>query len=235
MAGGDPAGNGSLMRATAPYVAGYRGEALLAAAAVDSALTHPDPRCVAACVWYSATLEAAHMIDEPHRFADAVDRGLAALRQAPVFDWLESSASGVVRAWSTFTGRWAGARAEVSDRVRAALGGEFIDCLRTSWQKWPTGFVLDTLAQATWAATQGSTADESIRLAVLHGGRDADTIGAIAGGLVGARFGRRALEHWDATLLDELRLGYHWPDVRTDGPFVGLLEGLVADRSAEPS
>lgn len=95
----------------------------------------------------------------------------------------------------------------MAKEVEAALAGEHVDCLSTSPAQWPTGYVLSSLRQAAWAALQ----DDGLRLAVLHGGRDADTIGAIAGGLIG---GRREL---DERLLAELRL---------DGrPFLELVRG----------
>ncbi|MBI2373932.1 MAG: ADP-ribosylglycohydrolase family protein [Deltaproteobacteria bacterium] len=216
------AGNGSLMRATAPYVAGYRAEALLRAAALDSALTHADSRCVASCVWYAATIEAAAKLDEPTRFRDAIELGLEALQKADVVGWLEPLGRSAP-SWAMFCAVWPTACEEVAHVVRAAAEGHHVNCLETPWQRWPTGFVLDSLGQAVWAAVHSDRADEGLRLAVLHGGRDADTIGAIAGGLLGARFGPRALTHWDPELVGQLRLGHHWAGVETEGRFVDLL------------
>lgn len=224
-AGTDSAGNGSLMRATAPFCAGYRGARLIAAAALDSALTHPDPRCVAACIWYSSTLEAATRIGDPTRVAVAMRSALDVLRAVSIEGLLERLASSAPSAWKAFTSRWSGARDEVTEVVESALAGEHIDCIATPWPSWPTGFVIDTLQQATWAALQGDTADEALRLAVLHGGRDADTIAAIAGGLVGARFGVRALGHWSPHLLGRVTLGHGVPGV-AQGPLFEALHVL---------
>lgn len=222
-AGGTSAGNGSLMRATAPFTAGYRGDALLIAAALDSSLTHPDPRCVASCVWYSATLQSARRVDDSERMPDAMADGLAALESAPIEAWLEESAGSNRHAWQAFLSRWPAERAAVGEVVRAALRGDHVDCLRTPVAGWPTGFVLSTLGQAAWAAVQEGDAAATLRLAVLHGGRDADSIGAVAGGLVGARFGSRALEEWNPGLLRALRLGHHWLGEATAGAFLDLL------------
>ena len=222
-AGGESAGNGSLMRATAPYVAGYRGEALLVAAALDSSITHPDPRCVASCVWYSATLEAAQEAEDPSRLMEAIKDGLKALHKADVLRWLAPLAEESPDSWAAFRSRWADAKAEVNRAIEKALAGHYIDCLQTPWEQWPTGFVMSTLPQSTWAALQGKRADEALRLAVVHGGRDADTIGAIAGGLIGARFGQEALSHWDARMLKELRLGHHWLYSGKEGALFELL------------
>lgn len=227
-AGGDSAGNGSLMRATAPFTAGYRGAELLAAAVVDSAITHPDPRCVAACLWYSATLEAAADANDPERIADVMRRGLEVLRdpRVDIEALLGGLAEGAPKEWAAFRSRWSEARAEVARSVEAALAGEHIDCLTSPWTQWPTGFVMDSLRQAAWAALQGHTAGEPIRLAVLHGGRDADTIGAITGGLVGARFGEQAMEHWSLDLLAQVRLEHAPPGVPS-GTILGVVRDLL--------
>lgn len=213
--GGTSAGNGSLMRATAPFAAGYRGEALLLAAALDSSLTHPDPRCVAACVWYAATLEPA-----PEELSGAMRAGLRALERSDVAAWLDRA---------VFRDRWPEGASAVRQTVEGALSGVHVDCRRSPREEWPTGFVISSLGQAAWASLQAERADEALRLAVLHGGRDADTIGAIAGGLIGARFGRAALDHWDPALVKTLRLGHHWAGVDTRGAFLDLLEAGGGD------
>ncbi len=208
--GGESAGNGSLMRATAPFAAGYRGEALRIAAALDSSLTHPDPRCVAACLWYSATLEALRERSP----SEAMRAGLEALQSTAVGTWIQRE---------VFLSRWPDGAAAVRQAVEGALAGDHVDCRQAPRHEWPTGFVISSLRQAAWAALQGTRADEALRLAVLHGGRDADTIGAIAGGLIGARFGPAALDQWDADRVRELRFGHDWPGVDTRGAFIDLL------------
>lgn len=205
-AGKDSAGNGSLMRATAPFAAGYRGESLLIASVLDGVLTHPDPRCVAACLWYAATLEAALEANAPERLAEAMTTGLARLSAVDAPTLLSWLPAGDDRLHPTFVERWPAACVAVTDAVLGAIQGEHVDCQSATWTEWPTGFVLSTLKQAAWAALQGAAASEALRLAVLHGGRDADTIGAVAGGLIGARFGTHA--QWPAELLHQLTLGH---------------------------
>lgn len=64
----------------------------------------------------------------------------------------------------------------------------------------PTGYVVDTLQAALYHALTATTAETAIVNAVNMGG-DTDTIGAIAGAVVGARFGAHQLpDRW----LDEL-------------------------------
>lgn len=156
-------------------------------------------------------------------FRDAIELELQAIHEADAVGWLEPLGRDAPSAWASFCAVWPTTCEEVGHVVRAAAAGHHVDCLEAPWQRWPTGFVLDSLGQAVWAAIYANRADEGLRLAVLHGGRDADTIGAIAGGLLGARFGRRALTQWDQELVSRLRLGHRWYGVETEGRFVDLL------------
>jgi ADP-ribosyl-[dinitrogen reductase] hydrolase len=70
-----------------------------------------------------------------------------------------------------------------------------------------TAYVVDTLQTALSVALTAEHAEEGIVEAVNHGG-DADTIGAVTGAVVGARFGASALpDRWLSVLdcVDELR------------------------------
>lgn len=76
------------------------------------------------------------------------------------------------------------------------------------------GYVLETLSAAFWALAQGDTFEEVLVAAVNLGG-DADTVGAVAGALAGARDGASAIpERWmrqlrDAEHLADLGLALH--------------------------
>jgi len=68
------------------------------------------------------------------------------------------------------------------------------------------GYVLDTLSAALWAVTAHDTPEDAI-VAAVNLGNDADTTGAVAGALAGARWGAEALPaRWVDALLgkDEL-------------------------------
>jgi ADP-ribosyl-[dinitrogen reductase] hydrolase len=59
-----------------------------------------------------------------------------------------------------------------------------------------SGYVLDTLQAAFWAVTQHATLEEAL-IAGVNLGNDADTTGAVAGALAGARWGMSAIpERW---------------------------------------
>lgn len=221
--GGDAAGNGSLMRATGTFSAGYRGEALMAAGALDSIITHADPRCVAACVWYVRALDLL-LADEGDGFAEHARAAVADMRSFEIEPVVRPTAPAEL--WKTFSDRWPRTVQTIEDTVERALAGGHVDCTIEPWQRWPSGYVIDGLGQATWAADSATDAADGLRRAVLHGGRDADSIGAIAGGLIGARFARTAADSWPAQLLSQLRLGHSWRDSDAR-PFLELLTQLA--------
>lgn len=67
----------------------------------------------------------------------------------------------------------------------------------------PTGYTVDSLACALWAFTHHETLEDTIIAAVNLGG-DADTIGAIAGGLAGTYCGYDAIpERW----IEKFKIG----------------------------
>lgn len=69
----------------------------------------------------------------------------------------------------------------------------------------PTGYVIDSYAVASEAIRQTGTFEEALVWAVNQGG-DADTIGAIAGGLAGAKYGYSNIpERWVEALDPEVR------------------------------
>ena len=78
------------------------------------------------------------------------------------------------------------------------------------WQRG--GWVLTALDIALWAALQTDRSAEDLLVEIINKGGDADTNGAIAGGILGARDGASALpDRWIATL----RLGPEFRDAAT--------------------
>lgn len=68
----------------------------------------------------------------------------------------------------------------------------------------PTGYVLDSFAAALWCILKTSCFEEAVVKAVNLGG-DADTIGAITGGLAGALYGYDAIpDEWVSALEPEV-------------------------------
>lgn len=69
-----------------------------------------------------------------------------------------------------------------------------------------TGYVLDTLQSALWAALYCDEFEEGLTL-LVNRGDDADTVGAVAGALLGARFGVEAIPaRWLDVLEDRERI-----------------------------
>jgi ADP-ribosyl-[dinitrogen reductase] hydrolase len=70
-----------------------------------------------------------------------------------------------------------------------------------------TGYVVDTLRTALWYGLRAETAEDAL-VDVVNMGGDADTVGAVTGAVVGARFGADALpDRWidELDAADELR------------------------------
>jgi len=92
------------------------------------------------------------------------------------------------------------------ERVEDDAPDELVETLRLvpelvdGAQLETTGYVIHTLQTALYDALTNDTAEEAIVTAVNRGG-DTDTIGAVTGALVGARFGVDALpERWLDTI-----------------------------------
>jgi ADP-ribosyl-[dinitrogen reductase] hydrolase len=105
------------------------------------------------------------------------------------------------------------------DRVEPEAPSELIDALRPVCRSAepaldpeklePTGYVVNTLQTALHDGLSAKSPEEGIIMAVNRGG-DADTIGAVTGAIVGARFGESELpDRWvdaidETTELDQL-------------------------------
>jgi ADP-ribosyl-[dinitrogen reductase] hydrolase len=178
---GHTAGNGSLMR-TAPVALAFLGDpgGLTQAAAAISALTHYDPEAGEACVLWC------------HAIRHAVLTGGLDARAG--LEWLPGPGRD----------RWAG-RLEEAEHARTR------DFTRNGW-------VVEAL-QAAWCAIATTAVPEDgefraghLRLALenaVRGGRDADTVAAIAGGLLGAAYGESAVPaEWVPRL-------HGWPGLRS--------------------
>lgn len=96
------------------------------------------------------------------------------------------------------------------DHVESEAPTELVDALRpvcrsTDSQIDPatlesSGYVIDTLQTALYCGLTAESAEEGIVTAVNRGG-DADTVGAVTGAVVGARFGKAELpDQWLATI-----------------------------------
>jgi ADP-ribosylglycohydrolase len=166
---GRTAGNGSLMR-TAPAALAYLGDpdGLTEAATALSALTHHDPEAGEACVLW------CH-----------------AIRHAVLTGDLDAR-TGLGHLPSASRGRWE-QRLEEAERARPrdfTRNGWVVEALQAAWCAIATTPVpADDPAGWTFRADHLRLALES----AVRGGRDADTVAAIAGGLAGAAYGASAV------------------------------------------
>lgn len=157
------ASNGSLMR-THPLALFARTDRAANAAHTRDAsrITHANPRCLDACVAFTASLAA--VLDDPAADALAVARATA--RRADVREALSTVPRG-----------------------NAAPGDA-------------GGSVLATLRCAFWAVMRHESLEDAL-VAAVNLGQDADTTGAVAGALAGARWGMAAIPtRWLDALAD---------------------------------
>lgn len=207
---GHTAGNGSLMR-TAPVALAYlrdgREDALTGAATQLSAVTHYDPEAGEACVLWCHIIRHAVLTGELEPGA-----GLRYLR------------NGSRRVWAQ--------RLDEASRSRPAdftHNGWVVEALQGAWSAITTGATASAAgASASATGRSASTAGEPGHLrvaleAAVRGGRDADTVAAIAGGVLGAVHGASAVPaQWREIL-------HGWPGLNADD-LATLAERIVASQ-----
>lgn len=167
-AGPGAAGNGSLMRCLPTALARAHRATRAQESAEISAVTHDDPRCVAACVAYN---EVAAALVEGALPADAVGVG--------------RDAAGLAVDAAT-----AKAVADAIDEGRGLPLAAAADQGGNPFGR--SGYVLHSLSLAVAAVLDPRDVEE-VLIDVVHLGGDTDTNGAIAGGLLGTRDGAAAI------------------------------------------
>lgn len=182
-------GNGSLMRVLPCALAARSEYEAVRLAALSSRPTQPHRRCVHACMLYSALVYRA------------LNGATKAQLAATVYETVgETPSSNIIP------------DGPLEDELRSRLSR-----YRTlaDWESTPetairsTGYVVDSLEAALWAFfTTDGFADAAVRAVSL--GDDADTVGAICGGLAGAFYGDKTIpgewvrEMKRVDLLDEV-------------------------------
>ena len=191
---GRTAGNGSLMR-TAPIALAYLGDpgGLAEAALAVSALTHFDRSAGEACVLWCLAIRHAVLT--------------GALNPRAGLGYLPAQQRGV----------WAD-RLDAAERLRPSdfsNNGWVVEALQAAW----CAIVRTPYSVPGQDPKVGVSPTDRLRMSLeiaVRGGRDADTVAAIAGGLVGAAFGasavpadwRSAVHGWPGcNATDLIRLG----------------------------
>jgi ADP-ribosylglycohydrolase len=162
------------MRVTPAGVAFWDDPARAAALGARSSLvSHADPRCVEACRVVAACV--ASLVGGAH--ADAAWACAAACAELPETNgWME--------------------------RARTCAPAELgLDEGTRPGEPNRIGYVFLALSAGLSALLRAQTFEEGL-LWVVHAGGDADTNGAVAGGLLGARFGEGGIpERWRTSLV----------------------------------
>ena len=184
-AGHRSAGNGTLMR-TAPVALAHLGDpqAVADAARAVSDLTHGDPTCAEACVIWSLGIRHAVL----HGSFDGIRESLSYLPATRAEYW-----SGLLD------------EAEANEPSHFTQNGWVVQALQAAWSA-----ITRTPVPALDPGA-GSFPAQHFALAVeaaVRAGVDTDTVGAIAGSLLGARWGASAVP------LAWRRLLHGWPGYR---------------------
>ena len=167
---GRSAGNGSLMRTAVvalPYLDDP--EAMAQAARAISDLTHPDPLAGDACVLWCAAIRRA-VLDGTF---GGPREGLALLPAAHRDRWA----------------RWI-AEAEVCEPGTFAPNGFVVPALQAAWSAVSRSYVL---IEGAFGGAAGREHIDLSLAAAIRAGDDTDTVAAIAGALLGARWGAGVL------------------------------------------
>lgn len=174
-AGGKAAGNGAVMRC-APLAIRWRQDdaALVRNTVVSAAVTHWDARCVWSAVFVN--LAIASLLREPP------DGALQLVERA------ERARETLGDVLAPF-----GADASVPAAVTKALDVADVTAPEEiGLDGWDMGYTLKAMQVALWCARRASDFEEAL-IAVVNAGGDTDTNGAVAGAVLGARFGLEAI------------------------------------------
>lgn len=187
-AGKGRAGNGSLMRCIPTALFQNDHHLLVTESMAISAVTHNDPDCVIACAAYNAVVAA---------LVAGADVQYAVARGEAVAITLEKGRKGPV--FEAFT------KARDISLPKLAKKGPP--------EKWfpglCSGHVLESLTLAI-VAVLDDRPFEDVLVDVIRVGRDTDTNGAIAGGLLGARDGDQAIpREW----VNVLQFGHEFKEI----------------------
>lgn len=184
------AGNGSVMRCAPLAIRWADDDRKLALNSALSAVpTHADPRCIWCTV--AANLATAPLLRGREVTAAGV---VSRLRQIEPELRAALEARGVDEA---------GLRRRVTESCSL---GERMDLADAKLDGWDMGYTLKALQVALWCAVRASDFEESL-IAVVSAGGDTDTNGAVAGAVLGARFGLKAIPDRWLQRLGEIRQG----------------------------
>ncbi len=178
------AANGAVMRCAPVAIRWFGDDAALARnSIVSAAATHWDPRCT----WSAALVNATAALCLRGEAVDAeqllLRAGIAEPAIRDLRDELAPCATG------------AHPPAEVSEAAASALSdGTEVGDLDLGGPA--SGYVIKTLKAALWAAVHPRSFEDGLS-AIVSAGGDADTNGAAAGAVLGARFGLSGIPaHW---------------------------------------
>eukprot|EP00927_Polykrikos_kofoidii_P002328 TRINITY_DN10900_c0_g1_i1.p1 TRINITY_DN10900_c0_g1~~TRINITY_DN10900_c0_g1_i1.p1 ORF type:complete len:558 (+),score=94.72 TRINITY_DN10900_c0_g1_i1:58-1731(+) len=219
-AGGEDAGNGSIMR-LAPVPIGYHGstDEMLDVAARQSLATHPSDEAAGCCRFLSFLIGRAICSHKAGQGLDITqDHRRFIIWQIDDFLLIDKSANGVgcgvKRLHELLRSAPPSNKEQHWDWRRPQLAiKEALDARGRSYNGYPVdpcyfgSYCMDGLAMALWAVWHATDFESCLRRAVNLLG-DADTVAAIAGQIAGALFGLRGIasREFGNVCLENLRV-----------------------------
>lgn len=192
------AGNGAVMRCAPLAIRWLRDDAALGRnTALSAVTTHADPRCVWSAVLVNVAV-AMLLRGEDVAVSEAVTR----TRRASMELGDSLAALGLP-----------GTVPETVEDACSIAGG--IAPADLALDGHDMGYTLKAMQVALWCATQASDFEEAL-VAVVSAGGDTDTNGAVAGAVLGARFGLKAIPSRWRWRLAEIRPGSETLEVLAD-------------------
>ncbi|WP_331731701.1 ADP-ribosylglycohydrolase family protein [Streptomyces sp. NBC_00073] len=196
------AGNGSLMRTSIIALAYLDDvEGMVRAATAISSLTHSDPQCVEACILWCSGIRTAVL----EGTFDGVRQGIALLPENRRANWEDKLDE-----------------AEANDPHHWGRNGYVVTALQAAWS------AITRTAIPELAPEHGSFPAQHFQLAIeaaVRAGDDTDTVAAIAGALLGARWGVSAIPlAWQQAVNG-------WPNM--SGPDLVRLAVLTARKGSD--
>ncbi|KAK0670126.1 putative ADP-ribosyl glycohydrolase [Cercophora samala] len=189
-AGEGRAGNGSLMRCVPTGLFQRDGDKMVEESMAISAVTHDDSCCVVSCVAYNAMVRA---LVEGKKADEAWQAGMEVLKGVGEKEKREGRGGGRIEsAVGKVQRTMEGGRHRVKLDDFALNGPRSARNFREEIPRGASGYVLESLKLGV-AALFDPRSLEDILVDVVRIGRDTDTNGAIAGGLLGARDGAEAI------------------------------------------
>jgi len=191
-AGWRDAGNGGVMRCVPSALATPRARDRIREVRWICEDTHPDPRAIASCI---GVVETCAQLIAGDSVEVAVGAAFSRIKFKTVIPWCDT--------WKSET------IFESYENTLFLVKQAMLTSKSLPWHKWTnSGYTIGTIESAFAALHQCDSFEDGLVM-IVNRGNDADSVGAVAGSLLGAKFGFEAIpKRW----FDKLENGQQYVD-----------------------